>query len=456
MLLSHRAASENEKDMISSTQIPQTKRFFLPAVVLGVSLLTGCATVTKAPEVPEELATLYPSNIPKGTITNFNAALACVDNLMLMHEVSPVYVSAQGISNYTSDRSLSSGGIEMLITALSKMSIRSNGVRFVNYNSDIANMMTLQGVHPDANKFRVPDYFIRGGVTQHNKTLWTGQRGRGASVELKEPDIVDGGTFFTLRGQEDISASDSLSSAYGTLTMDMSAGFIPTLQIVPGVASANTLALQNSSGEATNADLTIGDIGYTYTFSENTSLDFNQLYRSLIQVGSIEIIGKLQQVPYWKCLSSAGDVAERDQEIAQYFLHFKKHDKKELLRGAQRVLSHLKYYDGAVSGVDNEATQEAIQSYQQHMGLLATGRLDYTTFRMMKLFTPSGSQTQTNNWWRPYEFTGNLSTDQQTTSSGSSASSSAGSSSSSSAASNADGAEQSQSSGSESSSGNGG
>jgi len=224
------------------------------------------------------------------------------------------------------------------------------------------------------------------------------------------------------------------------LTMDMSAGFIPTLQIVPGVASANTLALKNSSGEATNADLTIGDIGYTYTFSENTSLDFNQLYRSLIQVGSIEIIGKLQQVPYWKCLSSAGDVAERDQEIAQYFLHFEKHDKKELLRGAQSVLSHLKYYDGAVSGVDNEATQEALQSYQQHMGLLATGRLDYSTFRMMKLFTPSGDQTQTNNWWRPYRFTGTVPTGQQTQADGSSTSSSGSSTS------DAGGEQQSQSS----------
>lgn len=373
-----------------------------------VSFLAGCSTLSKTPTVPEELQTLYPDNIPKGTITNFNAALACVDNLMLLHEVSPVYVSAQAIRNYTSDRSLSSGGIEMLITALSKLSIRSNGVRFVNYNSDIANMMTLQGVHPDAGQFRVPDYFIRGGVTQHNKTLWNGQRGSGASVELEEPDIVDGGTFFTLRGQEDISASDSVSSAYGTLTMDLSAGFISTLQIVPGVASSNTLALQNTSGEATNADLTIGDIGYTYSFSENTTLDFNTLFRSLVQVGGIEIIGKLQKIPYWRCLAQAGDVAERDDKLAKQFRHYEKHDEAELVRGVQRVLAHLEYYSGNVDGKINDAVQEALQAYQQHMGLMATGQVDFHTFRMMNLFTPSGEQQATTNWWRPYQFSQSL------------------------------------------------
>lgn len=323
---------------------------------------------------------------------------------MLLHEVEPVYVSAQSIVNYTSDHSLSSGGIEMLITSLSKMSIRSNGVRFVNYNSDIANMMTLQGAHPNASQFRVPDYYIRGGITQHNKNLWSGQRGNGASVELEEPDIIDGGTFFTLRGQEDASASNSLSATYGTLTMDLSAGFIATLQIVPGVASANTLALQNRSGKADNVDLTIGDIGYTYSFSENISQDFNNLLRSLIQVGSIEIIGKLQNVPYWRCLAKAGDVEERDRALANQFLHFDRHAPDKLIQGAQGVLQHLDYYHGQLQGDLDEATQEALQRYQQHMGLMATGQVDFPTFRMMNLFTPSGDKVA-EQWWQPYQFT---------------------------------------------------
>ncbi len=368
----------------------------------GVALLTllaGCQT-TAPPRVPEEVRLINPTHLPKGTITNFNAALACMDNLMLLHQVAPVYVSSQGIVNYTSTTSLSSGGMEMLITALSKMAIRSNGVRFVNYNSDIQNMMTLQGAHPNNADFRVPDYFIRGGITQHNKSLWSGQRGSGASVELEEPDIIDGGTFFTLRGQEDISASDSASATYGTLTLDLSAGFISTLQIVPGAASANTLALENMKGKATNIDLTIGDIGYTYSFSDSLNYDFNTLLRSLIEVGAIEIIGKLQKVPYWRCLAQAGAMEDRDQELAQHYLHLRDHQSGELVTGAQRVLSHLSYYDGPQDGHAGEALQEAVQSYQQHMGLTATGEIDFATFRMMNLFTPSGGKAA-SLWWMP-------------------------------------------------------
>jgi len=376
---------------------PHRTRLLGSAVL--ATLLAACQT-TAPPKVPEEVRLLNPSTLPMGTITNFNAALACMDNLMLLHQVAPVYVSSQGIANYTSSTSISSGGMEMLITALSKMAIRSNGVRFVNYNSDIQNMMTLQGAHPNNADFRVPDYFIRGGITQHNKTLWSGQRGSGASVELEEPDIIDGGTFFTLRGQEDISASDSASATYGTLTLDMSAGFISTLQIVPGAASANTLALENMKGKATNIDLTIGDIGYTYSFSDSMNYDFNTLMRSLIEVGAIEIVGKLQKVPYWRCLSQAGAMEQRDSELAQHYLHLRDHANPELISGAQKVLAHLYYYIGPQDGQTSDEMREAVQAYQQHMGLTATGEVDFATFRMMNLFTPSGDQVA-SLWWMP-------------------------------------------------------
>jgi hypothetical protein len=367
------------------------------------TVLISCTHIT-TPKVPDDVKTLYPSNIPKGNMTNFGSALACMDDLLVASQVAPIYISSQGLTNYTSDRSLSAGGIEMLITALSKLSIRSNAVRFVSYNSDIQNMMTLQGAHPSNSQFRVPDYFIRGGITQNNKSLWSGQGGQGLSLELKEPDIVDGGTFFTLRGQEDVSSSISNSATYGTLTLDLSVGFISTLQIVPGVAFANTLALENRVGEATSIDLTMGDIGYTYTFSKNLSYDFNTLYRSLIEVGVIQIIGKIQNIPYWRCLANAGDVAERNAKLLTYFLHLNNNNKGELWHGTQQVLRHLDYYKGPLNGQLTEEMQVALQAYQENMGLIPTAQVDYSTFQMMNLFTPVGDNFN-QEWWLPFPYT---------------------------------------------------
>ncbi len=361
-------------------------------------MLAGCSTLP--PKVPEDIQTKYTSTLPKATITNFNEAIACMDDLMLASEVAPIYVSSQGLTNYTSDHSISLGGIEMLITTLSKMSIRSNAVRFVSYNSDIANMMTLQGVHPDRNTFRVPDFFIRGGVTAHNKSLWSGQKGAGASIEFEEPNIVDNGTFFTLLGQEDATMSYSLSSAYGTLTMDMSAGYISNLQIVPGVASANTLALENRKGKAISADLGIGDLGYSFSLSGNKTFDYNSVYRSLIQVGAIEIVGKLQKVPYWRCLSNAGAVEQRDAELLDHYIVLEKSaaGRTELIKGAQTALSELEYYNGPKNGMLNEPTKESLQNYQQQMGLIATGLINFETFRMMNLYQPT-REHKNSYWW---------------------------------------------------------
>jgi hypothetical protein len=388
--------------MIKRALITEKSKLMVVLSSIMSTVLIGCSMVTAT--VPDDIKTLYPSNIPKGTSTNFGSALACMDDLLLRHKVDPVYISSQGLVNYTSDQTLSAGGIEMLITALSKLSIRSNSVRFVSYNSDIQNMMTLQGAHPNNSTFRVPDYFIRGGITQNNKSLFSGQVGSGASLEFEEPDIIDGGSFFTLRGQEDVSSSLSNSTSYGTLTLDLSVGFISNLQIVPGVAFANTLALENRTGEATSIDLTMGDIGYTYSFSKNLSYDFNTLYRSLIEVGVIQVMGKLQNVPYWRCLAGAGDVEERNTKILNHFLHLSAHDMGELLHGAQLVLSHLSYYKGPTNRQLTDEMQEALQDYQENMGLLATGQVDYATFHMMKLFTPS-QETGSSNWWLPFPYT---------------------------------------------------
>jgi hypothetical protein len=284
------------------------------------------------------------------------------------------------------------------------MSIRSNGIRFVSYGSDIRDMLTLQGAHPDHGDFRVPDFFIRGGVTQHNKSLWSGQRGAGTSVEIESPEILDGGTFFSLHGQEDFTNSYSMSGAYGTVTLDMSAGYIATLQIVPGVASANTLALENRKGKSISADLSLGDLGYSYSFSDNKSFDFNTVFRSLVQVGVIEIVGKLQGVPYWRCLSNAGAVEARDSQLLKQYVTLQDENEKQLIVGVQTVLKDLNYYAGPINGSLEEHTQKSLQAYQQHMGLIATGLINFQTYRMMNLFTPT-KDNPTSYWWQNFQST---------------------------------------------------
>ena len=371
-----------------------------PRVLVGLAValaLSGCSYT--APEVPADIRQENPDTLPKSTITNFNEALVCMDDLMVIHEVPSLYLASQGIENLTSDRSLSAGGKEMLITALSKMSTRSKGVRFVSYGVDIRDILDLQGAHPDKADFRAPDFFIRGGVTQINKSLWSGQRGAGASFILDEGQLNDGGTFFILKGEEDLTGSYSLSSSYGTVTVDMSVGQIANLQIIPGIASSNTLALKHQDGSSVTADLTIADFGFSYSLTDNETLDYNTVFRSLIQVGAIEIIGKLHDVPYWRCLANAGTVASRNAALRARFNELNEaDDRKALYTFVQEALKDARYYDGEVDGTFGVSTRNALQTYQQRHGLLATGLIDFETFRLMNLYTPSRDAPYVP-WW---------------------------------------------------------
>jgi hypothetical protein len=165
----------------------------------------------------------------------------------------------------------------MMITALSKTSIRSGGVRYVSFGPDVQNVLTLQGAHPANKTFRAPDFFIRGGLTEFNKSLWSGQNGAGASAQFNAGQIVNGGTFFLFKGQEDLTKSISLENGYGTLTMDLNAGFIANLQNIPGVFSSNTLAMESRSGRSVTGDLSLAHLGLSYSLSENVTHDFNQV-----------------------------------------------------------------------------------------------------------------------------------------------------------------------------------
>ena len=366
-------------------------------LIVMSSFLASCSAI-KMPVVPDEVKAQHPSNMPNPVVTNFNEACACMDDLMLINKVAPIYIASDGILNYTSSRSISSGGKEMLITALSRMAVRSQGVKFVAYGSDIQNIVNLNGAHPDNKNFYVPDYFIRGGVTQHIKNIWSGQEGDGTSVSIDNGDLINHNTFYSIIGAEDVSGSNSNSASYGTVTLDMSAGYVSNLQIIPGASSANTLAMSGGATNSRSLDLTLGDLGYSYHLSNNRTLDFNQAFRSLIQVGAIEIIGKIQGVPYWRCLANAGTVEAKNEQLRRQFVELHKSDSRSIVTFAQEALKDLHYYDGEINGDLDLATREALQKYQQHMGLMASGILGYDTFRMMNIFTPA-RDTAYVPWW---------------------------------------------------------
>jgi hypothetical protein len=63
--------------MIKRALITEKSKLMVVLSSIMSTVLIGCSMVTAT--VPDDIKTLYPSNIPKGTSTNFGSALACMD-----------------------------------------------------------------------------------------------------------------------------------------------------------------------------------------------------------------------------------------------------------------------------------------------------------------------------------------------------------------------------------------
>jgi len=336
--------------------------FFLAAVT------AGCATMAQPPET---LVNEQPPSKPQATVTSLHQAVVCMDDLFLEKKVPTALVSSEGIYNYAiSNKSISSGGKEILIVTLSQLAERSNSVRFVAYGTDMKDMLDLQGVHPRKKTFQVPNIFIRGGLIQMYDS-WRGQKGAGISAQLTHnQDTADGLLSYSDTGK------------ITQLSLDFSAGDIATLQVIPGLTSSVTMSQIVDRDRSVNADISLDGLGLTASLDNELKSDPNDMYRALIQLGAIELMGKVHKVPYWTCVSKAIGSEESKEERLTHFVQLNSSDKLQSF--SQDRLIELKYLKEEDKS-DSQAFQSAIADFQQRYKLIPTGLIDFPTFNLLMM-----------------------------------------------------------------------
>lgn len=264
-------------------------------LVLAVSaslVMGGCSYRKVAPneEIKEELSQTYPSR----NLTGFTQGLRCMDSMFEARQVEPVYVTSAPIPDYTENRGAAGyGARDMLISALSEMTKQSAAIRFVAFDRSTPDVVALQNSHPQKADLRVPDFFIRGAVTQINTSPYSKQRGASLSIGEVSEDISGGG------------ATTSGSVSLATVSLDMAMGLVSNYQLLPGVFSANTFTV-GKTGISDELSISMTKVGGVYRASENESKALSEGLRALIEVGAIELFGKLYGVPYWECLAVIG------------------------------------------------------------------------------------------------------------------------------------------------------
>ena len=243
--------------------------------LLALLLISGCQAGPHA-----ALDAAQPGTAPVRNIDNFNEALRCMDRMFEAQGKRDVYITTAGIPDATG--LISAGTKEMFISAVSLMSARSGAFRFVDYDvtqTDVQILHELVGLSPD---FVAPRYYVRGAITQLDSGVLSSSVGGSISV----PGL-------------DLAAShDQIVSV---VSIDLNVGQLITRQIMPGISATNAIAVVQTNKGADVGGI-LGKAGLSFSVSLDRSEGFHQAVRTLVDLSTIEVLGKLTHVPYWECL----------------------------------------------------------------------------------------------------------------------------------------------------------
>lgn len=324
---------------------------------LGFSLLAFSAFSFAQDAGPAATATSAagPKNPATKTITNFTQALRCMDQLFLAHGKQGIVITSAGVPDETGK--VRTGTKEMVITAIAKMTLQSNAFEFIDFHGggdDLARLFEARG---DAGR-KIPDYYIRGSITQMDDNSVRTSKGAGISLPFLDFGV-------------------SKDESFDLISMDMSVGEAATRKILPVTSTSNTMVMVKG-GKSGEGGGKLGKIGLSFNLDLSRSEGLGATTRTLLELSLIETLGKFTQVPYWRCLDT--DITNpliRDQAIESYDML---KEKDRILFVQRKLGGSMNRYKGPVDGVVNPDLKQAVGEYQAAVGLVANGQINFDLY----------------------------------------------------------------------------
>lgn len=317
------------------------------------------AEKTEALPPPDRAAGVQAASAPKTpavkTITNFSQALRCMDDLFLGFDKRGIIITSTGIPDETGK--VRTGTKEMLITAVSKMTLKSGAFEFIDLHSqgdDLGNLFAMKGGMPT----KLPDFYIRGSITQMDDNAVRNTKGFGIALP-----------FLDLGFSKD--------DAFDLISMDMSVGDAASRRILPETSTSNTMIIAKG-GRSGEAGGKVAKAGLSFSLDLSRSEGVGATTRTLIELGLIEALGKFTRVPYWKCLDIESTNPVMMDQAREGFDSL---PMKERVLFVQRKLGgSMNRYKGPIDGVMSEQLKNVIAEYQKDVGLIADGRLNFDLY----------------------------------------------------------------------------
>ncbi|MEM7042225.1 MAG: DUF4384 domain-containing protein [Pseudomonadota bacterium] len=322
----------------------------LAATGLALLMLGACASDPK-----EAIEIAKPKTLPATNLTNFSESLRCMDELLLSFGRRDIVVTSAGIPDATAN--VSAGTKDMLISAISRMSVKSGSFSFVDFDATQADVHDLQSLIGFSDDFVVPNYYIRGAITQLDEGVL--DEAQAAAIGIPE-----------------IQVGASRDQTVSVVSLDLNVGNLVNRQIIPGASSHNSIAVARK-GYAGDLAGSISKLGLNFDIVLNKGEGMHQAVRTLVELSTIEVLGKLAEVPYWRCLKIEQTNPAVVEEAKDWYNEM---EPEVRVTFVQQALISEGYLNTTVTGRRDEATKEAIASYQSDHSLLADGRITFPLY----------------------------------------------------------------------------
>jgi hypothetical protein len=346
--------------------VPRTSPLtLLLMTALAGGILGGCAAMDVKTETMEKtrVARVGPESTPHRSITGFSGALRCMDTTFINYGVRDVSVLIEDIVDQT--KKVNAGTKDMLISAVSLMTKRSQAVRLVAFGQDSSNLITFLQQAERKNAYAVtPEFDIRGAITQLDENVIQKQ--------------ADAGIGYDSGGRHSLGIGYAKDAASNILALDLSMLSTEDFSVLPGVTSRNSVVIFKE-GKGIDGDATISKFGINYSVSLSKAEGQTQALRNLVELAAVELFGKLTKTPFWTCLGTSADDSEIRTEIDDWYETLAAAS-GELVAWAQNQLRLRGYYRGPVDGESSPALLAAVAAYRKALGLEEAPLLDRDFF----------------------------------------------------------------------------
>ncbi|WP_313080096.1 DUF4384 domain-containing protein [Pulveribacter sp.] len=362
---------------------PSTRRAGRTAWLLAAAalLVTGCSTPMDPRGDSRLQSAAYTTNRPvvrpTRSVSSFSDSLMCMDHMLRAAQLPTTLITSKQVVDYSSRVPVAVK--DMIITSLSQMSRLSNAFRYVDYEVDIVRQDTVQNLttillNNNLMQLQRPALYVSGAIAFVDQNVVTNRFDAGTSAS-----------------RLDTGYSNSRTAT--VIGLEMHLGDFRTRTLIPGLDSANEVVI-GSGSQGLDVAGRIGSYGVNFNVGRDYALGAGGAMRTLVDLATIELVGKWARVPYWQCLTLDQTHPDFQRQMRDWFAESGGVGQARLVQSSLIAQGYLQAGTDVLA-MDSPALRTALAQFQVDNLLVPTGVLDFSTYeRAMRHFVtlaPDGS-----------------------------------------------------------------